>query len=181
MIAFHRVKKSPPITAIKIKLRLNIVSSYFHSASQRCPILSANCTFRHILRLFRLFRGDRSRMDKSSSARCLLYSDVVKGDPSPIKSHVAKEISGRGRRRSREKGNQGVVSWIFYNFLLFVFFSITLGYHFFLTFCTHEFIHTHTHGPHPRLLATLMTCFLLFDKLICDYIYRTAFCGRQFE
>ena len=61
------------------------------------------------------------------------------------------------------------------------FFSITLGYHFFLTFCTHEFIHTHTHGPHPRLLATLMTCFLLFDKLICDYIYHTAFCGRQFE
>ena len=43
----------------------------------------SKCTFRHILRLFRLFRGDRSGMDKSSSARCLLYSDVVKGDPSP--------------------------------------------------------------------------------------------------
>ena len=50
---------------------------------QSCPILSANCSFRHILRLFRLFRGDRSGMDKSSSATCLLYSDVVKVDPSP--------------------------------------------------------------------------------------------------
>ena len=50
---------------------------------QSCPIHSANCTFRHILRLFRLFRGDRSGMDKSSSATCLLYSDVVKVDPSP--------------------------------------------------------------------------------------------------
>ena len=35
--------------------------------------------------------------------------------------------------------------------------------------------------PHPRPTATLMTCFLLFDKLICDYIYHTAFSGRQFE
>ena len=50
---------------------------------QSCPIHSANCTFRHILRLFRLFCGDRSGMDKSSSATCLLYSDVVKVDSSP--------------------------------------------------------------------------------------------------
>ena len=36
------------------------------------------------------------------------------------KSNVAKEISGRGRRRSRGKGNQGVGDFrfiIFYNFL----------------------------------------------------------------
>ena len=41
---------------------------YFHLASQSFRILSANCTFRHILRLFLLFRGDRSGMEKSSWA-----------------------------------------------------------------------------------------------------------------
>ena len=38
---------------------------------------------RYNLRLFRLFRCDCSGMDKSSSATCLLYSDVVKAEPSP--------------------------------------------------------------------------------------------------
>ena len=119
------------------------MSSYFHSASLSCPILSANC--RYNLRLFRLFRGDSSGMDKSSSAKCLLYSDVVKGEPSP---------TGRGRRRSRdEKGNQGVRDFRFINILqrfsICFFFSITLlclslFYNFFLptTF-------THTHDPRP--------------------------------
>ena len=58
------------------------MSSYSHSASQSCPLLSSNCTFRHILHLL-LFRGDRSGMNKSSSATCLLYSDVVKGGVPP--------------------------------------------------------------------------------------------------
>ena len=101
------------------------MSSYFHSASQSCPILSANC--RYNLRLFRLFRGDSSGMDKSSSAKCLLYSDVVKGEPSP---------TGRGRRSRDEKGNQGVGDIRFTNILqlfsIYFFFSITLLYHFFL-------------------------------------------------
>ena len=76
---FHRVKKSSLIIGIvdRIKIIL-IVSSYFHSASQSCPILSANC--RYNLRQVRLFRGDSSGMDKSSSATCLLYSYVVKGE-----------------------------------------------------------------------------------------------------
>ena len=51
------------------------MSSYFHSASQSCSILSANC--RYDLRLFPLLRGDSSCMDKYSSAKCLLYSDIV--------------------------------------------------------------------------------------------------------
>ena len=52
---------------LSIELRL-VVSSYFHSASQSCPLLSANqCTFRHIWHLL-LFRGDRSGMNKSLSA-----------------------------------------------------------------------------------------------------------------
>ena len=120
------------------------MSSYFHSASQSCPILSANC--RYNLRLFRLFRGDSSGMDKSSSAKCLLYSDVVKGEPSP---------TGRGRRRSPdEKGNQGVGDIRFTNILqlfsIYFFFSITLLYHFFsILFLPTTFTHTHTHDPRP--------------------------------
>ena len=122
------------------------MSSYFYSASQSCPILSANC--RYNLRLFRLFRGDSSGMDKSSSAKCLLYSDVMKGEPSP---------TGRGRRSRDEKGNQGVEDIRFTNILqLFsidFFFSITLLYHFFLYFfyprpTTHDPRPT-THDPRP--------------------------------
>ena len=128
------------------------MSSYFHSASQSCPILSANC--RYNLRLFRLFRGDSSGMDKSSSAKCLLYSDVVKGEPSP---------TGRGRRRSPdEKGNQGVGDFRFTNILqLFsiyfsFFFNIFTLSLFFYTFFSHD-IYPHPHDP--RHLATLLLCF----------------------
>ena len=123
------------------------MSSYFHSASNRCPILPANC--RYNLRLFRLFRSDSSGMDKSSSAKCLLYSDVVKGEPSP---------TGRGRRSRDEKGNQGVGDIRFTNILqlfsIYFFFSITLllslfFYTFFLT-TTFTHSHTHTYDLYPR-------------------------------
>ena len=119
------------------------MSSYFHSASQSCPILSANC--RYNLRLFRLFRGDSSGMDKSSSAKCLLYSDVVKGEPSP---------TGRGRRSRDEKGNQGVGDIRFTNILQlfsnYFFFSITLLYHFTILFLPTTSTRTHTHDLYPR-------------------------------
>ena len=124
------------------------MSSYFHSASQSCPILSANC--RYNLRLFRLFRGDSSGMDKSSSAKCLLYSDVVKGEPSP---------TGRGRRSRDEKGNQGVGDILFTNILqlfsIYFFFSITLLYHLYPILFHPRHLPTptpttHTHDPHPR-------------------------------
>ena len=70
------------------------------------------------------------------------YSDVVKWEPSP---------TGRGRRRSRDaKGNQEVGDFRFTNILelfsIYFFFSITLLYHFFYTFLTHD-IYPH---PHPR-------------------------------
>ena len=118
-------------------------SSYLNSSIQSCLILSVNC--RYYLRLFRLFRGDSSGMDKSSSAKCLLYSDVVKGEPSP---------TGRGRRSRDEKGNQGVGDIRFTNILqlfsIYFFFSITLLYHFFsILFLPTTFTHTHTHDPRP--------------------------------
>ena len=121
------------------------MSSYFHSASQSCPILSANC--RYNLRLFRLFRGDSSGMDKSSSAKCLLYSDVVKGEPNP---------TGRGRRSRDDQSRSWRYSFhkYFQLFSIYFFFSITLLYHFLLYFFTHDiYPHPHPH-PHPRPTPT---------------------------
>ena len=110
-------------------------------------------------------------MDKSSSAKCLLYSDVVKGEPSP---------TGRGRRSRDEKGNQGVGDIRFTNILqlfsIYFFFSITLLYHFFLYFFYLRHLPTPTPTPtptthdlyprplptthDPRHLATLLFTFL---------------------
>ena len=115
------------------------MSSYFHSASQSCPILPAN--WKYNLLLFRLFCGDSSGMDKSSLAKCLSYSDVMKGEPSP---------TGRGRRSRDEKGNQGVGDIRFTNILqlfsIYFFFSITLLYY---TFLPTTFTRTHTHDLYP--------------------------------
>ena len=85
-------------------------------------------------------------MDRSSSAKCLLYSDVMKGEPSP---------TGRGRRSRDEKGNQGVGDIRFTNILqlfsIYFFFSITLLYHFFsILFLPTTFTHTHTHDLYPQ-------------------------------
>ena len=121
------------------------MSSYFHPASQSCPMLSANC--RYNLRLFRSFRGDSLGMDKSSSAKCLLYSDVVKGELSP---------TGRGRRSRDDQSRSWRYSFHKYFttfFYLFLFFKLL--YHFFSTlFLPTTFTHTHTHTHDPRPLPT---------------------------
>ena len=58
---------------------------------------------------------------------------------------MAKEKSGRGRRRSREKGYQGVEDFRFITFIIFsFFFSILYFIIFFYTLFTH-FVY-----PHPR-------------------------------
>ena len=75
-------------------IRINTVFPFSES-----ELSHTSCKLQAYLRLFRLFRGDSSGMDRSSSAKCLLYSDVMKGEPSP---------TGRGRRSRDEKGNQGV-------------------------------------------------------------------------
>ena len=108
-----------------------------------------------ILRLFRLFRGDRSgMMDKSSVFYIFLYIFLHIWCERGAKSHVAKEISGRGRRRSREKANQEVGRFRFINILqLFcIYFSIFLSLSFFsIPFLLTTFTHTHD----QRHLATL--------------------------
>ena len=142
-IAFHHVKKSPLITGIVDRIKINSEQLFPFSESE------LSHTFCKLL-----FRDDSSDMDKSSSVKCLLHSDVVKGEPSP---------TGRGRRRSPdEKGNQGVGDFRFTNILqLFsiyfsFFFNIFTLSLFFYTFFSHD-IYPHPHDP--RHLATLLLCF----------------------
>ena len=86
-------------------------------------------------------------MDRSSSAKCLLYSDVMKGEPSP---------TGRGRRSRDEKGNQGVGDIRFTNksftpfFYSFLFFLTTLLFHFFSILFLPT---TSTHNPRPTTFS----------------------------
>ena len=144
MIAFHRVKKSPLIIGIVDQTKINGEKLFPFSESELshtfCKLQVSD------LRLFRSFRGDSLGMDKSSSAKCLLYSDVVKGEPSP---------TGRGRRRKSRHDQSR--SWrysfhkhftTFFNlFLFFNYFTLSL---FFYTFFTQD-IYPH---PHPRPLPT---------------------------
>ena len=67
VIAFHRIKKS--LLSIQ---RVRTVSYFLQIA--RFNIFYTCVVY---------FGGDRSGMDKSLSATCLLYSEVMKGDPSP--------------------------------------------------------------------------------------------------
>ena len=147
VIEFHRVKKSPLIIGIVDRIKIK-VSSYFHSASQSCPILSANC--RYNLRLFRLFRGDSSGMDKSSSAKCFLYSVVVKGEPSSTGTGRTKKKPWRKRQsRSWRFSFHKYFRTFFYLFLFFNYFTLSFFSILFLPTTS-----THTHDP--RHLATLM-------------------------
>ena len=99
----------------------------------------SNCTFPHILHLFRLFRGDRSGMDKSSSVTCLLHSDVVKRGPKLSPTWLS---------------NKGVGDFRFKNILqLFsiFFFQLLCSIIFFYSFLTHVI------SPHPRPTPTPTT------------------------
>ena len=69
------------------------------------------------------------------------------------KSHVANEISGRGRRSRDEKGNQGVGDFRFINIIQF--FSIYDYY--FLSFFSILFLPTTFNYPHPHPRPTTST------------------------
>ena len=156
------------------------MSSHFHSASQNCrSLLSANCTYN--LRLFRLFYGDSSGMYKFPSATCMVFIQwwCERGD----KSHVSKEISGRGRRRSRgEKGNQGVGDFRFINILQFFLFIIFIILSFFP-----YFFFTHDQRPlptthDPRHLATLVKTGLSVEGYVIAWLncgFAKIFCASH--
>ena len=138
-------------------------SSYRHSASHSCPILSVNCTFRHILRLFRLFRGDRSDIDKSSSATWLLYNDGVKEDPSPTLLRKYQEEDEEEAVKSLAiKESEIFFFYLFFNYFTLSFFSIL-----FLPTTPS----THTHDPRHLVTLSVLSSFVNnttgVSQLIC--------------
>ena len=75
--------------------------------------------------MFRLFRGDRSDIDKSSSATCLLYNDGVKEDPSLTLLGKYQEEDEEEAVKSRViKGSEIFVFYLFFNYFTLSFFSI---------------------------------------------------------
>ena len=144
MIAFHGVKKSPLIIRIVDRIKINSEQLLPFSESEQsltfCK-LHVKCTpvsfiFAAIAQV--CINLHRQHIMSFIQWWCERWS----------KSHVAKEISGRGRRRSRdEKGNQGVGDLRFINILqLFSIYFFQLLYFiiFFYTFFTHDIY------PHPR-------------------------------
>ena len=137
-------------------------------------------------------------MDKSSSATCYVFYIVMvwKG------SQVAKEISGRGRTRSRhEKGNQGVWDFRFINKYFITFFLIIIIIIFILSFFSILFYPRHLPTPTPTthdlyplpttfsytlrkkkwsrdILMTLQNCFLGFSAVrnfLLQFFFPLAF------
>ena len=143
-----------------------IVSSYFHSVSQSCPILSTNCTFRKWFYVCFVYFAAIAQgwWINLRSFIFILYIFLHIWCERGAKSHVAKEISERGRTRSREKGNQGVGDVRFINILqlnfFYLFFLIALLHHFFpYLFYPRNLPTPTTHAP--RHLATLVSSHLL--------------------
>ena len=93
------------------------------------------------LRLFRLFCGDSSGMYRS------LYSDDVKGDPSPTWLRNIGKTTKKKRWRKRQSRS---CRFSFHkHFTIFFHLLLLFLYHFFFyTFFTHE-IYPHPH-PHPH-------------------------------
>ena len=128
------------------------MSSYFHSASQSCPLLSANqCTFRHVRHLLYLAAIAQVWINRHRQ-QVSLYSDVVKGEVPRGQGKIRKTTKKKpwkGKSRSRRFSFHN-----YYNFFI-IFFSITLLCHFFsLLFLPTTFTHTHTHTYDPRPLPT---------------------------
>ena len=74
--------------------------------------------------LFRLFRGDRSDPDKSLSATCLLYSDVVGGEPSPTWLRPYQEEDEEEAVKRAKKESEIFVSKFVFSIALLYRFSI---------------------------------------------------------
>ena len=71
-LPFHLVKKSPLIIGIVARIKINNEPLVPFSDTE----LSIHCTYN--LRLFRLFRGNSSSLDRSSSATCnVIYTVMV--------------------------------------------------------------------------------------------------------
>ena len=86
-------------------------------------------------------------MDKFSSVTCPLYSDVMKGDPSSTWLRKYKEQDEEEAVKRAIKESEIFVSYIFYNFFLFISFQSLYFIIFSISFLPTTF--THTHDPRP--------------------------------
>ena len=149
VIAFHRVKKSPLIIGIVDRIKIN--------SEQPLPFSESELSIPYFLQIVRITYVCFVYFAAIAQVCINLHRQHVMSFiqwwcERGSKSQVAKEISGRGRRRSGdEKGNQGVGDFPLINILHF--FSIYYYYFFisfFYTFFTHDiYPHPHPH-PHPR-------------------------------
>ena len=155
VIAFHRVKKSSLIIGIVDRIKIN--------SEQPLPFSESQLFIPYFLQIVRI------------TYVCFVYFAVIaqvcinfhrqhvwqwwckRG----AKSHVSKEISGRGRRRSRGlKGNQGVGDFRSINILQFfsIYYYYYYYYYLFIIF-PYFFYPRHLPTPtthDPRHLATLI-------------------------
>ena len=161
VIAFHRVKKSPLIIGIVDRIKIN--------SEQPLPFSESELSIPYFLQIVRMTYVCFVYFAAIAQVCISLHRQHVTSFiqwwcERESKSHVAKEISGRRRRRiGDEIGNQGVGDFRFRNILqifsIYYYFFLII---FFYTFFTHE-IYPHpctstptTHTHDPRLLATLV-------------------------
>ena len=153
VIAFHRVKKSPLIIGIVDRIKIN--------SEQPLPFSESELSIPYFLQIVRMTYVCFVYFAAIAQVCINLHRQHVMSFiqwwcERGSKSHVAKEISGRRRRRiGDENGNQGVGDFRFRNILQI--FSIYY-YYFFLSFFSTlflptKFTPTHAH-PHPRPTPT---------------------------
>ena len=151
VIAFHHVKKSPLIIGIVDRIKIN--------SEQPLSFSDSELSIPYFLQIVRITYVCFVYFAAIAQVcinfhRQHVWSFIQWWCGRGAKSHVSKEISGRGRRRSRGlKGNQGVGDFRSINILQF--FSIYYCC-FFLSFICHTFF-THDIYPHPHQRSTSTT------------------------
>ena len=143
VIAFHRVKKSPLIIGIVDRIKIN--------SEQPLPFSESELFIPYFLQIVRITYVCFVYFAAIAQVcinfhRQHVWSFIQWWCESGAKFHVSKEISGRGRRRSRGvKGNQGVGDFRFINFYYFFLFIIII----FLSFFPYFFYPRHLPTPTP--------------------------------
>ena len=118
VIELHRVKKSPLITGIVDRIKIN--------SEQLFPFSESELSHRFV------YFAAIAQVWINLHRQNVFYTVMLRKG-----SQVPQKLRGRGRSKD-EKGNQGVGGFRFTNILqhfsIYFFFSITLLYHFFLYF-----------------------------------------------
>ena len=145
VIAFHRVKKSPLIIGIVDRIKIN--------SEQPLPFSESELSISYFLQIVRMtyvcfvYFAAIAQMCLNLHRQHVM-SFIQWWCERGSKSHVAKQISGKGRRRSGdEKGNQGVGDFRFTNILQFFLFIIIIII--ILSFFLHFFHPGHLPTPTP--------------------------------